>query len=209
MVKLVYITGDPVGQIAYASRFSTASQAENIEEQIELSEDNEKLVRKLIKREHFGCIEFADATFEITCSRSASHQIVRHRLFSYVQLSQRYVKNSGEIVVPPDIIEKGLEENFKQINGYIQEIYEDLLIKGIKKEDARFILPTGTQTKLIMKGNFRSWREFLILRLDKHAQWEIRKISEEIFNILYEKCPVIFEDIGIQFNLLTEVKSEE
>lgn len=189
MINLVYITPNSTDLIAYASRFSTATQEVNLEEQIEKGELNEKLVKKLIDKEHFSCLEFADAVFEVECSLNCSHQLVRHRHMSFCQKSLRYTFASGEFIFPPDI-ENMFSINLKNTYKYMQEMYQDLIDSGVKKEDARFILPTGTKTKLIVKGNFRSWIEFLKLRCSKKAQWEIREIADKIKEILIEKTLV-------------------
>jgi thymidylate synthase (FAD) len=200
-VKPVYITPEPIEIIAYAARFSTATQADDIKEQVEKEKeygDSTKLVRKLIKKGHFACLEFADAMFEIECSRSASHQLVRHRHMSFVQESQRYVKfdrSVEDFIYPHSIINN--PEAKLVLNDCFSSIintYDDLIARGILKEDARFILPNATKTKLVMKGNFRSWREFLTLRLDKTSQWEIREIAKDILQHLLLKAELCFED---------------
>lgn len=192
MVNLVYLTPNSTDLIAYASRFSTATQEVNLEEQMTKEEMNEKLVKKLIDKEHFTCLEFADAVFELEGSRNFSHQVVRHRHFSFIQESLRYTKSKGDFVIPPTLKSvKDLDmEKFNDIYSYLQNEYEDLIKKGVRKEDARFILPTGINTKIIMKGNFRSWMEFLDLRCSPNAQWEIRYIADRIKEILVEKTLV-------------------
>lgn len=190
MVKKVFITPQSTDIIAYGARFSTATQCESVEEQMELNSDNKRLVRKLIDKGHYSCLEFADAMFEINGSRNLTHQIVRHRHFSICQQSFRYSKSGGKFVIPPEVIDMGLGENLNIIYGHMQEIYEDLIGKGVKKEDARFVLPNGVETSLVMKGNFRSWIEFLNLRTDKKAQWEIREVAEDIKKILIEESYV-------------------
>lgn len=219
MVKLAYITPSAADIIAYAARFSTATQEENLKTQQE--KDNGVLVKKLIKRGHFACLEFADAMFEIECSRACSHQIVRHRHFSYVQESQRYVNMEEFDVVTPSAISlefdkedtpverakkfhEGYAKNHNEFMAFweamdsIEKGYKELIRLGVKKEDARYILPNACKTRLVMKGNFRSWIEFLQKRLVPQAQWEIRKIAEEIRDILIQECPVVFENVSFE-----------
>lgn len=186
MVKLVHITPNSTDIIAYAARFSTATQEEDINKQIELEEDNEKLVKKLIRRGHFACLEFADAMFEIKGSRSMLAQITRHRMFSYMVKSQRYVSEKDFQAICPISINRigNAYDIYEQTIQCIERSYKDLIDLGIPKEDARFILPNACETHLVMKGNFRSWIEFFTLRCDKHAQWEIRSIAEEMREIL-------------------------
>jgi thymidylate synthase (FAD) len=76
-----------------------------------------------------------------------------------------------------------------------KEFYEELLDFGVRKEDARFILPEAMETKFCVVSNLQGWTDFLLLRLDKHAQWEIRKQAEEIKAILLKECPAWFEEI--------------
>lgn len=196
MVKLTFITPNAGDVIAYAARFSTATQEDNIDLQKE--KDNTALVKKLIKRGHFSCLEFADAMFEIDCSLVCSHQLVRHRHMSFCQKSLRFTVSDNEFIIPPEVENMFQKNEIRQIVGNMQGIYQLLIGKGIKKEDARFFLPVATKTKLVMKGNFRSWIEFLQKRLEKQAQWEIRGIAEEIRDILIEECPVVFENVNFE-----------
>jgi len=71
-------------------------------------------------------------------------------------------------------------------------VYEELLAAGVKKEDARFVLPEGSQTELVVTGNFQAWLDFIKLRADIHAQWEIRKVAKEINNQLSKEAPGLF-----------------
>lgn len=219
MVKLTFITPSAADVIAYAARFSTATQEENLKTQQE--KDNGVLVKKLIKKGHFACLEFADAMFEIECSRACSHQLVRHRHMSFVQESQRYVSMENfDVVIPPSIniefengqtplerakiYSEGYAKNHNEFMAFweamdsIEKGYKKLIKLEVLKEDARYILPNACKTKLVMKGNFRSWIDFLKLRLDKKAQWEIRAIANEILDILKKKCPVVFENVNYE-----------
>lgn len=139
---------------------------------------------------HLATLRFAHATFHISgISRSCSHQFVRSKHLDFLQRSQRYCKEDGASFVYP-----GTDEDFK-ISGLYQtahRVYKELLAAGVKKEDARFVLPEGTQTELIVVGNLQAWLDFVKLRADKHAQWEIRQVAIEINNKLAEKCPGLF-----------------
>jgi thymidylate synthase (FAD) len=108
-----------------------------------------------------GPLEFADATFEIVDSRGYTHQQARHRIASYAQESQRYVKVKTQ-AIPPKI-----KENSQALDIFLEavtksfEAYSTLLDLGIKKEDARYVLPQATKSKIFVKMNFRAWRHFL------------------------------------------------
>jgi thymidylate synthase (FAD) len=161
-------------------------------------EERRNFIKKCIQRGHLSPLEFADATFEIVGSRGYTHQQVRHRIASYTQESQRYVKvkNPSYIVIPPKI-----QENSKILDIFLEavtksfEAYIALLNLGIKKEDAKYVLPQATKNKILMKMNFRTWRHFLKLRCGKAAHWEIREIAIRILEILYEEAPSVFGDL--------------
>lgn len=158
-------------------------------------------IKGLLNRGHDGPLEHATATFTVSeVSRALSHQLVRHRIASYCQESQRYVKvNEPEYVTPDSIGENG-PLNKAWIVFYEQmesawKAYNDLLTLGIPAEDARFVLPNACCTNIVITMNFRSWRHFLKLRLDKHAQWEIRAMAKEIHRIFMIHAPNCFEDL--------------
>lgn len=138
------------------------------------------------------------ATFFIDgISRTASHQIARHRAFSISQQSQRYVDQSAEdVIVPPDI--KSNPDLRLRFNDHVTDshmLYSFLRDSGIKKEDARFVLPEATATRMVVTSTFDGWLHFLKLRLPKAAQWEIRTLAEEIQDILSELAPEVFQII--------------
>lgn len=157
-------------------------------------------IQKWIKAGHETPIEHASATFEIVgISRACSHQLVRHRLASYSQQSQRYcqVNNlSGNCVIPDSISENvdALNIYFSAIH-HIKRAYEDLLSLGISKEDSRMILPNATKTKMILSANFREFRHIFKMRCHKSAQWEIRHLCKIMLRMLYEIAPNVFVDL--------------
>jgi len=139
--------------------------------------------------------ELGAATFLIeNISRACSHQLVRHRLCSFSQESQRYVsldKGGWKAVVPPAIAENDeakviLEESWR----YLEEAYRKLMVMGIRKEDARFLLPNATETRMVMTIPYATLRHFLELRLHKSAQWEIRKVANAIRQLLVRNTEV-------------------
>ena len=140
------------------------------------------------------------ATFLIEgISRSCSHQIVRHRLASFSQESQRYVsleKGGWQAVVPPafrDLPEA--EQVLSQAWEDLQVAYTRLRALGVRKEDARFLLPNAAETKLVMTMNFAALRHFFWLRIDKAAQWEVREVAIEMLRLAYPLAPGVFSDI--------------
>ena len=141
---------------------------------------------------HLATLRFAHATFHVSgISRTCSHQFVRSKHLDFLQRSQRYCKETEAEFVMPNTT----EENQHYINEHKKNclsLYNDLIANGMKKEDARFVLPEGTTTELIVTGNFQAWLDFIALRADKHAQWEIREVAKTINNILSEHAPGLF-----------------
>lgn len=155
------------------------------------------MVKNLIKRGHCSVIEHAKATFHISeVSRALTHQLVRHRLASYTQRSQRYCKEDGfEFVTPPSISGNEVAlDNYKKVMKNLADNYSELVKMGMKPEDARFILPNACNTEITVTANFREWRSIFALRCESHAQWEVRNLCTELLRILYNKEPAVFED---------------
>ena len=171
------------------------------------------MIKALIKAGHEAMIEHAHATFKLSgVSRILTHELVRHRLFSFAQRSQRYVKENEESYVTPDVLIDNNEANanmrqaeliFKSAMNDAWTAYRDLLKLGLKPEDARFVLPNACTTEIIVSGNFREYRNFLKLRLSPRAQWEIRKAANIILDKLYEIAPSCFEDLKAGTNIQT------
>lgn len=138
------------------------------------------------------------ATFLVEgISRACSHQLVRHRLASFSQESQRYVsleKGAWRPVVPPSIagdeVARGiLDDAWKELHV----AYTRMRLRGIRKEDARFLLPNAAETRLVMTMAYPALRHFLKLRLDKAAQWEIREVARSVLQLVYPLAPDVFE----------------
>lgn len=149
---------------------------------------------------HLATLRFAYATFEVSgISRVCSHQLVRHSHLSYLQRSQRYVKESSVDYIEPDAL-ADTPEYYKNAWKKLQSDAEALYLAGVdnkylKKEDARFILPQSCTTSIVVTGNFQAWLNFIKLRADKHAQKEIRDVAIEINNKLTRIAPNIFSEI--------------
>ena len=163
---------------------------------------DKKIIQNWIKSGHESVIEHVSATFRISgVSRSESHQHVRHRIASYSQKSQRYVKEDDfDYIIPPSIEQNGnAKDLFVDIMNVINDAYNDLVKLGIKKEDARFVLPNACATSFVCTFNFRSLRNFLKLRTDEHAQWEIRQVANKMLEYVKPLAPNVFFD----FELIT------
>jgi len=156
-------------------------------------------VGRRVREGHESIIEHASATFDIRgISRACSHQLVRHRIASYSQESQRYVDMSEpEYVSPPSISDN--ETASQVFAGFMETVasaYQQLRAEGVKKEDARFVLPNATATRIIVTMNFRSWRHVIRERgLNPAAQWEIRELANRVLDILSEVAPNVFQDL--------------
>ncbi len=144
------------------------------------------------------------ATFLLTgISRSCSHQIVRHRLASFSQESQRYVsleKGEWQAVIPPAVASNPEAKAVLETAwDDLQTAYARLRALNIRKEDARFLLPNAAETKLVMTMDYAALRHFFWLRLDKAAQWEVRDVAREMMRLVYPLAPGIFQDLWDTF----------
>lgn len=152
-----------------------------------------------VREGHESLIEHASATFEISgVSRACTHQLVRHRIASYSQESQRYVDMSQpEYVVPPSVAaDPEALAVWNQATAGIADAYRQLRERGVRKEDARFLLPNAAATRIVVTMNFRAWRHFIKERgLNRAAQWEIREVANRILDILHQQAPSVFEDL--------------
>lgn len=162
---------------------------------------NERRVKKLMNLRHLATLRFAHAVFKVEgISRVCSHQLVRHPHLSYLQRSQRYVNEGDMEYVVPEAI-----KDSDKVNDYLTSLkiatatYHDLIDAGVRKEDARFVLPQSGHTEMYVAGNFQAWFDFLVRRMDKHAQWEIREVAENIFAHLNMHAPNVFtlENLGL------------
>lgn len=156
---------------------------------------SEKRVRTCMESGHHSVLEHASVTFRLTdISRACTHQLVRHRLASYSQQSQRYCRietgTDDWYVIPPDIWEDDLKRRSYMIEmEAFANAYKDMLEHGVKPEDARFILPEATKTEIVVTMNFRELLHFLELRTSQRAQWEIRDLANAMKDALAEYDP--------------------
>jgi len=145
---------------------------------------------------HESVFEHVSFTFRIEgISRVCSHQLVRHRMASFTQQSQRYVPLDPEFIIPESIDKSEFSEEVKKILDDSRKLYKKMVEKGIRKEDARFILPQAIETKIIVTMNGRELRHFISLRAEKDAQWEIRALAIEMLKQVYQVAPILFEDL--------------
>jgi len=207
-VILLRHTPNPEETVAMAARLCySPADVGSLKKKIE-EKDQKAFVEKLMKMGHMSPIEHASFTFAIEgISRACSHQLVRHRLASYSQQSQRYVsEESGfDYVVPPVISEdRELREYFEDFMHKAQEAYNHIAArlneKGITGEaanqDARFVLPNASETKIMVTMNARELLHFFNQRCCLRAQWEIREMAVEMFKLVRKVSPVIFEKAG-------------
>ena len=124
-----------------------------------------------------------------------THQLVRHRLMAISQQSQRYVNEEHFEYVIPEAIPQEYIDDFRNDMNAIQQMYSKWRDRGLRKEDARYVLPNACKSEIVVSANFREWRHILKTRLSMKAQWEIRNICTAIRQILYQNAENCFEDI--------------
>lgn len=156
-----------------------------------------EFIQRLIKMGHDSPLEHASATFRIKgCSRAMTHQLVRHRLMSVSQQSQRYVSEEQFAYVIPEKLPAEHIEDYRNDMRIIQEMYVKWQERGLRREDARFVLPNACCSEIVVTANFREWRHIITLRASKKAQWEIRNFAKIALKILKEKAPACFSDMN-------------
>lgn len=172
-----------------------------------IAEGSEKsFIRNCIKRGHHSILEHASASFRITgASRAFTHQLVRHRLASFSQQSQRYVDEAGfNYVIPESVLaDDDAALIFRDFMALAEETYRRLRDRGIRKEDARFVLPNASESQIVFSANFRELRTIFDLRLDRSAQWEIRRVCVEMLKALQKEAPSVFGDFIIDEETMT------
>ncbi|NCD10266.1 MAG: FAD-dependent thymidylate synthase [Negativicutes bacterium] len=198
-VKLLRYTPEPEKTVAMSARLCYSPiGAAQLEEKIS-DEQAAKLVHKLVDMGHFSTLEHVSFTFAIEgVSRVLTHQLVRHRIASYSQQSQRYVKEHDfETILPPSIAARpAAREKFEKLMGEIRGLYTEWTEMGIPAEDARYILPNAAETKIVVTMNARSLLNFFSLRCCNRAQWEIRILAEKMLEEVKKVAPVLFEKAG-------------
>jgi thymidylate synthase (FAD) len=207
-VVLLNYTSSPEQIIALAAKLCYSdSDIESLRDGV-LEQDQSKYLDNLIGMGHMSPIEHAIFTFGVEgISRAVSHQLVRHRIASYSQKSQRYVNhNEFDYIIPENIKSLGEEyvEAYKTDLTIINAMYNDwctLLIKsGVNErdanDDARYVLPNATETKIIITMNARELMHFFTMRCCNRANWEIRRMAWEMLRLVKEVAPVLFKNAG-------------
>ena len=162
----------------------------------------EELIKKVIRRGHHSVLEHAMATFRIKGgSRVFTHELVRHRLMSPSQESQRYVEygktKQFEFVLPPTVQKTEFVGRFEELATSAYELYQEMVKADVPKEDARYILPNATTSEIVISANFRELRHIFEIRCVERAHWEIREICLEILKMMKKEAPVVFWDFHI------------
>lgn len=199
-VELLYHTPDPERAIATAARlcYAPVGAAELMETMPD--EKVRSVLRTVITSGHLSTLEHASYTFAVDgVSRALTHQLVRHRLASYNQQSQRYVKfTDGLEVVKPETVTKDPETEaiFDEAIEAAVTAYQKLLDAGIPAEDARYLLPNAAESKIVITMNVRELLHFFNLRCCNRAQWEIRDMAWRMLELAKPTAPYIFMDAG-------------
>ncbi len=190
-VELLAITPDAEKVIESAGRTCYLSYG-NID-----ASSSDEFIQRLIKMGHESPLEHAYATFRIkNCSRAMTHQLVRHRLTAISQQSQRYVDEEQYDYVVPQTIPQEYVDDYHSDMEIIRQMYSKWRSRGLKKEDARYVLPNACVSEIVISANFREWRHILKTRLSPKAQWEIKGVCQVIFDILKQHAKNCFVDIG-------------
>jgi thymidylate synthase (FAD) len=176
---------------------------------------NAGYLRHILEVGHLSVLEHGSVTFYITgISRSLTHELIRHRHFSYSQLSQRYVPERKAAMVEPEVIANDpvLHEKFMKAAEASVAAYTELL-EGLEehfadvpnatlrrkqaRQAARAVLPNATETRIVVTGNYRAWRHFIAMRASEHADVEIRELAIECLRQLQREVPNVFGDFEI------------
>ncbi len=196
-ITLLRHTPDPDTVAALAARVCYSNS--DVKD-IKLSEEEKRrLLKRVIASGHHSVLEHANFTYALEgISRVATHQLVRHRIASYSQQSHRYTKiERDSFVIPPSIMEnREALSLFEEALERCVDAYERLVDMGIKREDARFIVPQAVSSRIVVTMNARELLHFFTLRCCVRAQWEIREAAVEMLKLAKSVAPIIFEDAG-------------
>ena len=198
-VALLSYTPDPEKAVARAARLCYSDKSISELDQDMTAAEAAKMVRMLYSLGHLSPFEHVSFQFGVEgVSRVLTHQLVRHRLASYSQKSQRYVSERGfEFIIPPSVAAvPEAAARFRQVMGQLREAYAELAAAGIPKEDARFVLPNACETKIMVSMNARSLLHFFELRCCERAQWEIRRLANAMLIEVRRVAPTIFARAG-------------
>ena len=199
-VRLLSHTPDPERAVAVAARlcYAPVSAAELADS---MGEGEARRVLKVIMGSgHLSALEHASYTFAVDgVSRAMTHQLVRHRLASYNQQSQRYVQFAGELefVEPASIAaSEGFAERYREATQAAFGLYKEMIAADIPAEDARYVLPQAGVSSIVVTMNVRELLHFFSLRCCKRAQWEIRDVALAMLDLVDGTAPYVFMDAG-------------
>lgn len=199
-VRLLRHTPEPETAVATAARlcYSPASIAD-LETKIAKS-DVDAFIAKLADMNHYTPFEHASFTFGIDgVSRVTTHELVRHRLASYSQQSQRYIAEGTSFTyITPPAIEKdqALKARYEAFMEEAASLYRHFVDSGVKQEDARYVLPNAKEAKIIVTMNARELMHFFNLRMCTRAQWEIRSMAKRMCELAKAAAPSLFKNAG-------------
>ena len=199
-IELLQHTHEPERAVALAARLCySPSGLSELMERVEAG-DIVTFINKIMTLGHHSVLEHASFTFGVEgISRVTSHQLVRHRVASYSQQSQRYVSHVErfDAVMPPSIAaDEEARRIFDFTVGVVHQAYKQLSEMGVAAEDARYLLPNATETKIILTMNARELLHFFRLRCCERAQWEIRAMAVGMLRLARQVAPTIFRDAG-------------
>ena len=192
-VKLIWITPDPLKKIELAGR--TCYKSEN-----KITDgSSERFVQMLIKRDHTAMVEHASVSYRVICDRGVTHEIVRHRLFSYAQESTRYVnyqKRGIEFIKP--CFWSDQDENlglWKYAMKQAEVSYNAMVLDGATPQEARSVLPNSLKTEIVITGNLREWLLFFTLRTTKFAHPQMQEVANMLLEDIKTHIPIVFDNI--------------
>ncbi len=198
-VKLIAYTPDPEKVVAISGYTSISEKGPIAKMKGYDPEKGRKVIKNLVSYGHHSVIEHATFTFAVEgVSRACTHQLVRHRIASYTQQSQRYVKFKDLDYITPPTIQRHEEAKkiFDEAMKKVAEIYQRLTELGIPPEDARFVYPNASKSNITITMNARELLHFFSLRTCLRAQWEIRELANRMLLEVKKVAPTIFEKAG-------------
>ena len=199
-VELLYHTAEPERAVATAARICYASVGASELMETMSDEAVRSVLSTIMASGHFSTLEHASYTFAIDgVSRALTHQLVRHRLASFNQQSQRYVRfdEAPQVVVPASVdADPELRAVFDAAIDAAYDAYSKLAQAGVPAEDARYVLPNACESKIVVTMNIRELLHFFELRCCNRAQWEIREMANRMLELVRPTAPYIFMDAG-------------
>ncbi|MBQ8682284.1 MAG: FAD-dependent thymidylate synthase [Selenomonadales bacterium] len=198
-VQLMQHTPQPQRVVAMAARLCYSPiGAEQLAETM-TDQQVENLVKKIIELGHTSTLEHVSFTFAVEgVSRVLTHQLVRHRIASYSQQSQRYVsEHDFEYIIPKTVAANPQAlAKFETLMQNVRQTYDELVALGVDKEDARYSLTNATETKIVITMNARALQNFFRLRCCRRAQWEIREMARLMLLEVKKVAPLLFAKSG-------------